>query len=98
MPRVEQPSGQVWDSARTVVHRWAERRSFPPRQRRLLRAGRQCRPAFRTHVFRALRPFLIQQGFLRKTPKGRLLGKRAYDCLGCKPGEAGPDGGQEMLF
>ncbi len=43
-------------------------------------------------------PFLIQQAFLQKTPKGRLLGKRAYDLLGCKPGEAGPDGGQEMLF
>ena len=43
-------------------------------------------------------PFLIQQGFLRKTPKGRLLGRRAYDLLGCKPGEAGPEGGQEMLF
>jgi len=41
-------------------------------------------------------PFLIMQGFLQKTPKGRCLSRRAYECLGCEPGAAGGD--QGMLF
>jgi len=44
-------------------------------------------------------PFLIQQGFLQKTPKGRLLGPKAYEHLGCRPpGPAGNSSGQEALF
>ena len=43
-------------------------------------------------------PFLIQQGFLRKTPKGRLLGRRAYDLLGVEPGDPPPTDGQARLF
>jgi Holliday junction DNA helicase RuvB len=43
-------------------------------------------------------PFLIQQGFLRKTPKGRLLGQKAYEHLGEKPPAAGDAGGQDVLF
>jgi Holliday junction DNA helicase RuvB len=39
-------------------------------------------------------PFLIQQGFLRKTPKGRLLGPRAYEHMG----EAPPADPQGRLF
>jgi Holliday junction DNA helicase RuvB len=43
-------------------------------------------------------PFLIQQGFLQKTPKGRLLGPRAYEHLGQKPPTGPGAGGQEVLF
>jgi len=39
-------------------------------------------------------PFLIQQGFLQKTPKGRLLGRRAYEHLGL---DLAAPGGQERL-
>ncbi len=42
-------------------------------------------------------PFLIQQGFLRKTPKGRILGKRAMDLLGPGAERDGADG-QGTLF
>lgn len=41
-------------------------------------------------------PFLIQQGFLRKTPKGRVLGPRAYEHLGFEPPQR--QDGQEALF
>jgi len=41
-------------------------------------------------------PFLIQQGFLQKTPKGRLLGPRAYEHLGLGPPPR--QEGQEALF
>ncbi len=43
-------------------------------------------------------PFLIQQGFLRKTPKGRLLGKRAYEHMGYGPYPGGESDGQASLF
>ncbi len=43
-------------------------------------------------------PFLIQQGFLRKTPQGRLLGRRAYEHMGYGPYPGGGSYGQEMLF
>ncbi len=43
-------------------------------------------------------PFLIQQGFLRKTPKGRLLGKRAYEHMGYGPYPTGQSDGQASLF
>jgi len=42
-------------------------------------------------------PFLIMQGFLQKTPKGRCLSRRAYECLGCEP-DAPSGGDQGMLF
>jgi Holliday junction DNA helicase RuvB len=29
-----------------------------------------------------IEPFLMQQGFLQRTPRGRLLTKTAYDYLG----------------
>ncbi len=43
-------------------------------------------------------PFLIQQGYLRKSPKGRVLSPRAYECLGEDAGAAPAHGGQEKLF
>jgi len=30
-------------------------------------------------------PFLIQEGYILKTPRGRLLSGRAYEHLGLKP-------------
>lgn len=45
-------------------------------------------------------PFLIQQGFLRKTPKGRLLGPRAHEHMGYGPfaGPGSGSDGQARLF
>jgi Holliday junction DNA helicase RuvB len=45
-------------------------------------------------------PFLIQQGFLLKSPKGRLLGRRAYEHMGYGDYPCAPDAsdGQERLF
>jgi Holliday junction DNA helicase RuvB len=43
-------------------------------------------------------PFLIQQGYLQKTPKGRIMGPRGHECLGVSPGGSRPAGGQELLF
>ncbi len=34
-------------------------------------------------------PFLIQEGFMQRTPKGRVVTARAYDYLGLKPGSTG---------
>ncbi|MEW6267282.1 MAG: Holliday junction branch migration DNA helicase RuvB [Thermodesulfobacteriota bacterium] len=39
-------------------------------------------------------PFLIQQGFMHRTPRGRVVTRLAYDHLGLEPG---PDG-QGLLF
>lgn len=37
-------------------------------------------------------PFLIQEGFLQRTPKGRVITRRAYQYLGIKPpAPSGPD-------
>ena len=32
-------------------------------------------------------PYLIQEGYLERTPGGRKAAKRAYECLGIRPGE-----------
>jgi len=39
-------------------------------------------------------PFLIQEGFLQRTPRGRIATRRAYEHLGIKP----PAGSSERLF
>lgn len=41
-------------------------------------------------------PFLLQQGFLARTPRGRIATKKAYDHLGIDPGKKG--GSQSELF
>jgi holliday junction DNA helicase RuvB len=40
-----------------------------------------------------IEPFLIQQGYLERTPRGRVAGRKAYGLFGLKPPErpAGPD-------
>ena len=38
-------------------------------------------------------PYLIMEGFLKRTPQGRVASKRAYDKLGIKP-----TGSQKELF
>jgi Holliday junction DNA helicase RuvB len=38
-------------------------------------------------------PYLIMEGFLKRTPQGRVAAKRAYDKLGLKP-----SGSQQELF
>ena len=38
-------------------------------------------------------PYLIMEGFLKRTPQGRVAAKRAYDKLGLKP-----TGQQKELF
>ena len=38
-------------------------------------------------------PYLIMEGFLKRTPQGRVAAKRAYDKLGLKP-----TGSQQDLF
>ena len=43
-------------------------------------------------------PFLIQQGFLRKTPKGRLLGPRAYEHMGYDAPRRSQNEEQSRLF
>jgi Holliday junction DNA helicase RuvB len=47
-------------------------------------------------------PFLIQQGYLGRTPRGRVANRKAYEAIGRAPpvrggGPAGPSG-QEGLF
>jgi Holliday junction DNA helicase RuvB len=43
-------------------------------------------------------PFLLQQGFLGRTPRGRVATRKAYEHLGLDPRKEGPSGGQEPLF
>jgi len=47
-------------------------------------------------------PYLIQQGFLGRTPRGRVATRKAYEHLGAKPpsegGDPGRDKGQRKLF
>jgi len=43
-------------------------------------------------------PYLIQEGFLVRTPRGRQVTRRAYDHLGLPPPAAKPPGGQSTLF
>ncbi len=39
-------------------------------------------------------PFLIQQGFLMRTPRGRVAARRAYEHLGMKPPRSLPESGE----
>ncbi len=43
-------------------------------------------------------PFLLQGGFLDRTPRGRVATRRAYDHLGIVPAEPPPGGTQRRLF
>ncbi len=43
-------------------------------------------------------PFLLQQGFLGRTPRGRVATRKAYEHLGLDPRKDGAPGGQERLF
>lgn len=43
-------------------------------------------------------PFLLQQGFLARTPRGRVATKRAYEHLGINWGKTGKKGPQGELF
>jgi Holliday junction DNA helicase RuvB len=43
-------------------------------------------------------PFLLQQGFLGRTPRGRVATRKAYEHLGLNPRKEGASGGQERLF
>jgi len=36
-------------------------------------------------------PYLLQQGFIQRTPRGRVATRRSYDHLGRKPGKNDPD-------
>jgi Holliday junction DNA helicase RuvB len=40
-----------------------------------------------------IEPFLIQQGYVGRTPRGRVANRRAYQALGRKPREEGSGGG-----
>jgi len=42
-------------------------------------------------------PYLLQLGFLHRTPRGRVATKRAYEHLGIKPHGRAP-AGQASLF
>jgi holliday junction DNA helicase RuvB len=44
-----------------------------------------------------IEPFLIQQGYVGRTPRGRVANRRAYDALGRKP-TAGNEGSRGGLF
>jgi Holliday junction DNA helicase RuvB len=39
-------------------------------------------------------PYLLQQGFLARTPRGRMATRRAYEHLGLRPPRATPDAGE----
>ncbi|MBW2092951.1 MAG: Holliday junction branch migration DNA helicase RuvB [Deltaproteobacteria bacterium] len=43
-------------------------------------------------------PFLLQQGFIHRTPRGRTATRRAYEHLGLKPRDEEDKGGQSSLF
>lgn len=40
-----------------------------------------------------IEPYLIQQGYVGRTPRGRIANKRAYEALGKKPPSGGREGG-----
>jgi Holliday junction DNA helicase RuvB len=40
-----------------------------------------------------IEPYLIQQGFLQRTPRGRIATQQAFLHLGLKPPTGGPQGG-----
>ncbi len=43
-------------------------------------------------------PFLLQQGFIHRTPRGRIATRRAYEHLNLTPADKGSKGGQSSLF
>jgi Holliday junction DNA helicase RuvB len=43
-------------------------------------------------------PFLLQQGFIGRTPRGRVATRKAYEHLGIELPKGRPSGGQEPLF
>ncbi len=43
-------------------------------------------------------PFLIQQGYVGRTPRGRVANRKAYEALGKKPPVRGGDAPQGDLF
>jgi Holliday junction DNA helicase RuvB len=43
-------------------------------------------------------PFLLQQGFIGRTPRGRVATRKAYEHLGVELPKGRPPGGQEPLF
>ena len=43
-------------------------------------------------------PYLIQLGFLQRTPRGRIVTRRAYEHLGLEPPEVEPGSQQVPLF
>ena len=45
-----------------------------------------------------IEPFLMQQGFIQRTPRGRMATGRAYSHLGLNPPPQLPPGGQASLF
>jgi Holliday junction DNA helicase RuvB len=47
-----------------------------------------------------IEPFLLQEGFISRTPRGRIAAQRAYDHLGLPARGKGkaPDAGQTDLF
>ena len=45
-----------------------------------------------------LEPFLIQQGYLMRTPRGRVATARAYQHFGLPVGNSLNDGGESPLF
>ena len=50
-------------------------------------------------VMEVLEPFLLQQGFLERTPRGRVATRLAYEYLGWPwAGGDGADAGQGQLF
>ena len=43
-------------------------------------------------------PYLIQQGYLKRTPRGRMVTPKAYELLGIKEGARRGDADQGLLF
>jgi Holliday junction DNA helicase RuvB len=51
----------------------------------------------RDAVEEVIEPFLLQQGFIQRTPRGRMLARRAWEHLGLPP-PAAPRAAQPTLF
>ena len=45
-----------------------------------------------------IEPYLLQQGFIQRTPRGRVACARAYEHLGLTPPPSPPSAGQGGLF
>ena len=70
---VDGAASTPWTGA-TSLHR-RELRRRPGRRRD---AGRGARPSSATSIEEVIEPYLIQQGFVQRTPRGRMLTDRAY--------------------